>query len=347
MLLMTDLALRFMAIGAMILMCFTLLLRSQVPRGAIALTALCATAVAHLIVSVPEPVRLEGAQFAIVCTLVSFAPLAMTFTVFEMLSPDRALRIPALVIATATVVAWNVSPFFPPVEWLGLALKLVLFGGIMWIAIQADGDDLVPRRRRLRRVCTAMMAALGLFAVGMQVFQTAEGFPIWVHLFESASYIVVVLCFASHALSPDTDLWPQPEVQTRKPTGEGARVEALMASGIWRREGLTVAQMAQELELPEHRLRQIINQDLGQRNFSGFINAARIQSARASLEDPSQSRRTVLEIAYEVGFASLGPFNRAFKDQTGLTPTAYRAQARDDRSNITDLPISKIPVKSA
>jgi len=33
---------------------------------------------------------------------------------------------------------------------------------------------------------------------------------------------------------------------------------------------------------------------------------------------------TVLEIAYDVGFASVGPFNRAFRAEFGQSPTEYR-----------------------
>ena len=33
---------------------------------------------------------------------------------------------------------------------------------------------------------------------------------------------------------------------------------------------------------------------------------------------------TVLEVAYEVGFASVGPFNRAFRAEIGYSPTEYR-----------------------
>ena len=34
------------------------------------------------------------------------------------------------------------------------------------------------------------------------------------------------------------------------------------------------------------------------------------------------------EVAYQVGFRSLGPFNKAFKELSGLTPTEYRASQR-------------------
>jgi AraC-like DNA-binding protein len=32
----------------------------------------------------------------------------------------------------------------------------------------------------------------------------------------------------------------------------------------------------------------------------------------------------VLTIALDLGFGSIGPFNRAFKDATGMTPTEFR-----------------------
>ena len=35
----------------------------------------------------------------------------------------------------------------------------------------------------------------------------------------------------------------------------------------------------------------------------------------------------VLTIALDSGFQSLGPFNRAFKADTGMTPTEYRKAA--------------------
>jgi sec-independent protein translocase protein TatA len=38
----------------------------------------------------------------------------------------------------------------------------------------------------------------------------------------------------------------------------------------------------------------------------------------------------VLTIALDAGFGSIGPFNRAFKADTGLTPTDFRRQALAD-----------------
>jgi AraC-like DNA-binding protein len=104
-----------------------------------------------------------------------------------------------------------------------------------------------------------------------------------------------------------------------------AKLGALMdADEIWRREGLSIGALAEAVGVPEHRLRPLINGHLGFRNFAAFVNTRRIEAAKALLTDPKQSRTTIAAIAYDLGFGSLGPFNRAFKEATGLTPTEFR-----------------------
>jgi AraC-like DNA-binding protein len=71
-------------------------------------------------------------------------------------------------------------------------------------------------------------------------------------------------------------------------------------------------------------LRRLINQALGHRNFNSFVNRYRIAEAKAALCDPQQAEVPVLTIALDAGFSSLGPFNRAFKAETGMTPTEFR-----------------------
>jgi AraC-like DNA-binding protein len=103
------------------------------------------------------------------------------------------------------------------------------------------------------------------------------------------------------------------------------RLERLMTTErAYRREGLTIGPLAAELGVPEYRLRQLINEGLGHRNFNAFLNRYRLDEAKAALADPEQVEVPVLTIALDAGFQSIGPFNRAFKAQTGMTPTDFR-----------------------
>jgi AraC-like DNA-binding protein len=107
-----------------------------------------------------------------------------------------------------------------------------------------------------------------------------------------------------------------------------ARLERLMREErVYRREGLTIGALAALLSLPEYRLRQVINEGLGHRNFNAFLNRYRIDEAKAALADPSQKDVPVLTIAMDAGFQSIGPFNRAFKADSGVTPTEFRRLA--------------------
>jgi AraC-like DNA-binding protein len=63
---------------------------------------------------------------------------------------------------------------------------------------------------------------------------------------------------------------------------------------------------------------------LGFKNFNDFLNKYRVNEACGILTDPSQNEKTILEIAYSLGYQSIGPFNKAFKDLKDTTPTAFR-----------------------
>jgi AraC-like DNA-binding protein len=78
----------------------------------------------------------------------------------------------------------------------------------------------------------------------------------------------------------------------------------------------------------EYKVRRLINGELGFRNFNDFLNKYRVNDACEILNDPSQNRKTILEIAYSLGYQSIGPFNKAFKELKETTPTVFRKAAK-------------------
>ncbi len=87
---------------------------------------------------------------------------------------------------------------------------------------------------------------------------------------------------------------------------------------------IRVSNLADSLKQPEYKVTQCITHDLGYKNFNQMINTYRIEEAIGKLKDESQSNCSILSIALDSGFGSIGPFNRAFKQQTGMTPRAFR-----------------------
>lgn len=87
---------------------------------------------------------------------------------------------------------------------------------------------------------------------------------------------------------------------------------------------LKLSDLASVLHEHDHKLRNCITGVLGFRNFNHLINHYRVMSAKDALTDSRNRSASILSIAFECGFSSIGPFNRAFKQETGQTPSSFR-----------------------
>jgi len=85
---------------------------------------------------------------------------------------------------------------------------------------------------------------------------------------------------------------------------------------------LTLAKLADMLNLPVHHLSQIIN-DRFQQNFYEFVNSYRVKEMEKLMRDPTNNNLTLLGIAMNSGFSSKASFNRTFKQLTKSTPSKY------------------------
>lgn len=107
-----------------------------------------------------------------------------------------------------------------------------------------------------------------------------------------------------------------------------ARLQALLdVDRVFLNPDIKVGEIANHLRQPEYRISQCIVQDLGFSNFSQMINTHRIAEAKERLSHPDFLDCSILVIAMDCGFGSIGPFNRAFKADTGMTPREFRREA--------------------
>lgn len=85
-----------------------------------------------------------------------------------------------------------------------------------------------------------------------------------------------------------------------------------------------LSNLAKRLGEEPYRVSTCITGVLEFRNFNALINQYRIMAAREALISPDSCDYKILSIALDCGFSSIGPFNRAFKNETGLTPSEFR-----------------------
>ena len=106
-----------------------------------------------------------------------------------------------------------------------------------------------------------------------------------------------------------------------------ALVRLLDEDHVYRRPKVSIRSLADELGLPDYRLRKLIHEELGFRNFNVFLHHYRLREACQMLSDPDQIRMPILTIALTVGYQSINTFNRAFREIIGDTPSAFRARS--------------------
>jgi AraC-like DNA-binding protein len=88
------------------------------------------------------------------------------------------------------------------------------------------------------------------------------------------------------------------------------------------KEGYGMPDLASELGFSSHQLSYLINKHYGM-NFYSLINQYRIDTCKEKLRQREYRQKTLEAIARESGFHSRATFIRAFKMQTGITPSAF------------------------
>lgn len=104
--------------------------------------------------------------------------------------------------------------------------------------------------------------------------------------------------------------------------------KAMRESKLHLDPNLSLKVLSKSVSVPPNYVSQTLNAHIGE-SFFDFINRWRIGEAKSLLSD---SVETVLNITYDVGFNSRSSFYKAFKKETGQTPSAYRTQSQKQKN---------------
>jgi AraC-like DNA-binding protein len=312
----------------------------------------------------PPLVRLFVAVLALSAPFFFWAVSRMVFEDGFSLHPAHWALLGVVITAGLAqgAIARNGGPFWLS-ESLRIGFRLISLGlifHIFWLVWKGRSGDLVEKRMQLRIGFLLGTGVLSAFLLVTAIlYAAAPDWPGPVRLFQAVVLLLFNLGYAVSLTHVDRDFFPpdaapapprqitlnsdaaglvtdaKPETrsETRSEVRSDpdadllARLEKLMQhQEAWRETGLAIGDLASRLSVPEYRLRRLINQQMGFRNFTAFVNDYRLSAAALRLADRGQIHIPVLTIALELGWGSIGPFNRAFRTRFGMTPTDYRRE---------------------
>lgn len=99
-------------------------------------------------------------------------------------------------------------------------------------------------------------------------------------------------------------------------------IKLLEREKVYRDENVSLNSLSKRLDIHPRQLSHIINEKLD-KSFTDLINQYRVEEAKRQLMEEEEPR-TILDIAYDVGFTTKSTFNRAFKKFTHVTPSQFR-----------------------
>lgn len=311
----------------------------------------CMAVVAFVLTSMPDPSWLGLWVYPLTALCVTKAALFWLFSRGLFRDGFRLRRTDfALLAAVSAYGVWQqlvfverarsgVATLPEQISSFGYSLLVITFVVLaLFEAWQGLNADLIERRRRSRLLFVTIVAAYIASAGLVQGYNLVlgSGTP---QLWTVASLLALLGLAAAASVSlvrPRTVNWLSPPPVATATLDAADRnllvklQHALETDRVYRDEGLTIGGLAARLGSGERDLRRVINRGLGFRNFNDFLHTWRIHEVCDRLKQPDTARRPVLSLALDAGYRSIGPFNRAFKARTGMTPTSFRRSAPKD-----------------
>jgi AraC-like DNA-binding protein len=249
------------------------------------------------------------------------------------------VQITPILIANVEYRAW-LFYLLPQLIKLGLVLHVI------YLSLATSSGDLIVERLRMRVPFAIIFAVVVSTVITVEIgFESAV--PSLISALGSLAFFLLTLSTTLFALRLKPELAAITEVA--KPAIPAIpAIPAMLVSSTAQRSMVAVAEnpviaqitqlmgedrfyanydvtlqvLAKKLNVPAYRLRPMINQQMGFKNFNQFLNSFRVQEASERLI--SERHLPILSIALDCGFKSLSVFNKAFKEAYGKTPSEFR-----------------------
>ena len=212
-------------------------------------------------------------------------------------------------------------------------LSIALITHLCLTTLKGRKDDLLNKRRASRIYFVGVIAFVTAVAAISEPLipstsewrQTSKVLAIWPAIIWG---FIWMMSFDQKAVTFEEDIREKNSLSERDKQLRDKLIYGMKEGLAFKDPNLSIVTLASNIGVTQHRLRSLINQNLGYKNFSEFVNAYRIEEVKRVLTDIEKEHVPILTIALDSGFNSLSSFNRAFKNSECITPTEYRNQNR-------------------
>ncbi len=340
-----DFFFRFAAIGQLILLAIYTLNKTHNFKSLLILILIMCTS-SYLLLTLQIPNHHYGYFRGVLLFFTDLIPYVLWFYTLALLKDDfHPKNWPIFIKLTLFIALCWLIYFFIYLQGKGLfhqvnhAIEVCVCIHTLYLVLRDLNDDLVNHRRKIRLFIVLAISFYVFILAGLELLKITMVHTSLFSLINSTLIFIVtnIFCFflfrkhftgeiesISEIVSTNIESVPQGKTIQAAYQTNLIKLNQFTQRGKFKSSNLTIKVLAQELSIPEHQLRELINQQLGFKNFSSFLNSFRIPAACTEFKNINNARKPILTIALELGYGSIGPFNRAFKESTGKTPTEYR-----------------------
>ncbi len=98
--------------------------------------------------------------------------------------------------------------------------------------------------------------------------------------------------------------------------------DSLLQKEAYMNQELSLSELADQIETSDKKLSTLLNQNL-QTNFYDYINSFRIAAFKKGVAEGKLEQLSIVGLALQCGFKSKSSFYRAFKKETGMSPSQF------------------------
>jgi len=186
-----------------------------------------------------------------------------------------------------------------------ISIGFVLAG--LYTAVKTRKADMVESRLRFRNIFIIITAALIGITLIVESIPLDQDAMVALQVLQRSSILALTGYFllSNFHVRPGFFFNDLPKERPGSlPVDNALRLELedlIVNKKIYRKEGLTILELAETLNEQEYRVRRLINHDLGFKNFNDFLNKYRVAEACEILSDQSKNRRPGQHIHFTHG----------------------------------------------